>query len=161
MNKTEFDKMLDVLTANYRGFSMPPSKRAMWQNALEPLETRRIMENVKKCIETSRDYPMLPDLRKGLNRQDGWIDQWKIITDGLDAKNLDDTAKKIYDTMGLKYIESKLELFRKWKDFERLYKELAPSGNRKYVDFEQIGEPEAALVAAEEDGEEPMDFWNK
>lgn len=58
MNKAEFDKMIDILSANYRGFSLPASKRSMWENALEPLETRKIMENVKKCIETSRDYPM-------------------------------------------------------------------------------------------------------
>lgn len=160
MNKTEFDKMIDILSANYRGFSMPPNKRVMWENALAPLETKKIMDNVKKCIETSREYPMLPDLRKGLNRQDGWTDQWKIITDDMGVNNLDNTARKIYDIMGLKYIESKLELFRKWKDFERLYKEYAPAGSREYVDF---GESKESMPIHEvtDDDEEPMDLWNK
>lgn len=159
MNRNEFDKMIDILSANYRGFSMPPSKRTMWANALEPLETKKIMDNVKKCIETSREYPMLPDLRKGLNKQDGWVDQWKIITEDKGIKYLDDTAKKIYDIMGLKYIESKSELFRKWRDFERLYKEFAPSGSREYVDFGESNE--SAPVQEVTEDEEPMDLWNK
>ena len=159
MNKAEFDKMIDILSANYRGFSLPASKRSMWENALEPLETRKIMENVKKCIETSRDYPMLPDLRKGLNKQDGWADQWKIITEDIGVKYLDNTARKIYDIMGLKYIDSKSELFRKWKDFERLYKEFSPSGSREYIDFGKLKDTEPVEEKAE-DEEEPMDFWS-
>ena len=159
MNKAEFDKMIDILSANYRGFSLPPSKRSLWENALEPLETKKVMENVKKCIETSREYPMLPDLRKGLNRQDGWVDQWKIITENIGAKHLDSTAKKIYDIIGLKYIDNKAELFRKWKDFERLYKELSPSGSRKEIDFEKMKNTDSPKEEAE-DEEEPMDFWS-
>ena len=44
-----------------------------------------------------------------LNRQDGWVDQWKIITENIGAKHLDSTAKKIYDIIGLKYIDNKIK----------------------------------------------------
>ena len=56
MNKAEFDKMIDILSANYRGFSLPPSKRSLWENALEPLETKKVMENVLKQAENIQCY---------------------------------------------------------------------------------------------------------
>ena len=61
--------------------------------------------------------------------------------------------------MGLKYIDNKAELFRKWKDFERLYKELSPSGSRKEIDFEKLKNTDSPKEEAE-DEEEPMDFWS-